>query len=73
VRVVAGKPLEVSEIDAKPFWWWLRPVRKPERVGEHSAVVCHCKYVRPFAARRSIVGISIRPPYGDHDAQPVSS
>jgi hypothetical protein len=45
----------------------LRPVRKTERVGEHKAVVCHCAYVSPFAARRSIVGISIRPPYGDLD------
>jgi hypothetical protein len=37
-----GKPSAVSEIEAKPFWWWLRPVRNVERVGEHSAVVCHC-------------------------------
>jgi hypothetical protein len=26
---------------ANPFWWWFLPVRKVERVGEHSAVVCH--------------------------------
>jgi hypothetical protein len=65
--------VEDSEIDAKPFEWWLRPVRNVERVGEHSAVVCHWLYVRPFAASRSIVGISMRPPYGDQAAQPVSS
>jgi hypothetical protein len=47
---------------AKPFWWWLRPVRKTERVGEHSAVVCHCVYVRPLSASRCIVGIWMRPP-----------
>src|SRR3954463_10483008 len=35
-----GKPVEVSEIEANPFWWWLRPVRKTERGGEHSAVGC---------------------------------
>jgi hypothetical protein len=28
-------------MEANPFWWWLRPVRNTERVGEHSAVVCH--------------------------------
>jgi len=44
-----------------------------ERVGEHTDVVCHCEYVSPSFARRSIVGIWIRPPYGDHAAQPVSS
>ena len=30
------------------------------------------RYVRPFAASRSIVGMLIRPPYGDHAAHPVS-
>jgi hypothetical protein len=58
---------------AKPFWWWLRPVRKTERVGEQSAVVCHWEYVNPLSASRWRVGISIRPPYGDHAARPVSS
>ena len=65
--------MDDSEIDAKPLEWWLRPVRNVERVGEHSAVVCHCEYVSPLAASRSIVGISIRPPYGDQAAWPVSS
>src|SRR5262245_40922177 len=60
-------------MEAKPFWWWLRPVRKHERVGEHSAVVCHCEYVRPLSASRCIVGMLMRPPYGDHAAWPVSS
>jgi hypothetical protein len=35
--------VEDSEIVAKPFWWWFRPVRKVDRVGEHSAMVCHCE------------------------------
>jgi hypothetical protein len=33
--------VEDSEMVANPLRWWLRPVRKVERVGEHSAVVCH--------------------------------
>ena len=60
-------------MQANPVWWWLRPVRKHERVGEHSAVVCHCVYVTPFSARRCIVGMRIRPPYGSQAARPVSS
>ena len=28
-------------MQAIPFWWWFRPVRKHERVGEQRAVVCH--------------------------------
>lgn len=57
-----GNPVDDSEIVAKPFRWWFRPVRNVERVGEQSAVVFHCEYVRPSAASLSIVGISIRPP-----------
>jgi hypothetical protein len=73
VGAVAREPVEDSEIEAKPLEWWLRPVRNVERVGEHSAVVCHCEYVSPLSARRCMVGISTRPPYGDQAAQPVSS
>ena len=36
-----GNPIEPSVIDAHRLTWWLRPVRNVERVGEHSAVVCH--------------------------------
>ena len=39
-----------SVMQAMPLRWWLRPVRKVERVGEHSAVVCHCEYIRPLSA-----------------------
>jgi hypothetical protein len=45
-----------------PFKVWLRPVMSVDRVGEQSATVCHCVYVRPFAANLSIVGMLIRPP-----------
>ena len=37
-----GNPLAPSVMEAMPFTWWLRPVRMVERVGEQSAVVCHC-------------------------------
>ncbi len=41
---------------------WLRPVSRHDRVGEHSAVVCHCVYRTPCAAIRSMFGVSIGPP-----------
>src|SRR5215831_12097184 len=44
-----------------------------ERVGEHSAHVCHCVYMRPLSASRCSVGMLMRPPYGDQAARPVSS
>jgi hypothetical protein len=36
-----GKPTAPSVMQAIPFEVWLRPVNRHERVGEHSAVVCH--------------------------------
>ena len=42
-----------SVIAAMPFKVWLRPVRSVDRVGEHSATVCHCVYVRPLLASLS--------------------
>ncbi len=68
-----GKPSAASVIEAQRFTWWLRPVRKVDRVGEQSAVVCHCVYMSPPSASRCSVGISMRPPNGDHAASPVSS
>ncbi len=41
--LLLGKPVALSAIVAKLFWWWLRPVKKHERVGPQSAVVCHCE------------------------------
>ena len=37
-----GNPLEPSVMQAMLLRVWLRPVRRQDRVGEHSAVVCHC-------------------------------
>jgi hypothetical protein len=36
-----GKPVAASVMQAIPLVVWLRPVNKHDRVGEHSAVVCH--------------------------------
>ena len=47
--------------------------RVVDRVGEQSAVACHCEYVTPLSASFWSVGMSMRPPKGDHDANPVSS
>src|SRR5262245_6361574 len=68
-----GKPSVASVIDAQRLTWWLRPVRNVDRVGEHSAVVCHCAYISPLSASFCNVGMLMRPPYGDHAASPVSS
>ena len=68
-----GYPFDPSVMQAMPFWWWLRPVRNVERVGEHSAVVCHCVYIRPLSASFCSVGMLMRPPNGDQAASPVSS
>jgi hypothetical protein len=35
-----------------------------ERLGEQSAVVCHCAYRKPLSASRCKVGMLIRPPKG---------
>ncbi len=37
-----GKPLEASVMQAMLLRVWFRPVSRQARVGEHSAVVCHC-------------------------------
>src|SRR5215470_2245958 len=68
-----GKPFEASVMEAERLTWWLRPVRNVDRVGEHSAVVCHCEYIRPLSASFCSVGILMRPPIGDQAASPVSS
>jgi hypothetical protein len=46
---------------------------KVERVGEQSAVVCHCEYINPRSASFCKVGMLMLPPYGDQAAWPVSS
>jgi hypothetical protein len=57
-----GKPVAASVMHAMPFVVWLRPVSRHDRVGEHSAVVCHWVYRRPASAIRSMFGVSISPP-----------
>ncbi len=37
-----GKPIAASVMQAMLLRVWLRPVSRHDRVGEHSAVVCHC-------------------------------
>ncbi len=41
VPLALGKPLAPSVMQAMLLRVWLRPVSRQERVGEHSAVVCH--------------------------------
>ena len=42
VPLAFGNPLAHSVMHAMLLRVWLRPVSRHERVGEHSAVVCHC-------------------------------
>ena len=42
VPLAFGNPTAASVIHAIELRVWLRPVNRQERVGEHSAVVCHC-------------------------------
>ena len=42
VPLAFGKPMAASVMQAMLLRVWLRPVSRQERVGEQSAVVCHC-------------------------------
>src|SRR5262245_51032652 len=68
-----GNPLVASAMHAMPFVVWLRPVSNEDRVGEHRAVVCQFVYVRPLAANRLMLGVSISPPQGSIAEKPTSS
>ncbi len=57
-----GKPIAASVMHAIELRVWLRPVSRHDRVGEHSAVVCHCVYRTPAATTRSMFGVSTGPP-----------
>ena len=61
VPLAFGNPTAASVMHAIELRVWLRPV-STDRVGEHSAVVCHCVYRIPPAAIRSMFGVSIGPP-----------
>jgi hypothetical protein len=56
-----------------PTEWWLRPVSRAWRDGEHSAVVWKRLYFRPLAASRSAVGVAHGPPNALDAPKPVSS
>ena len=62
VPLAFGNPIAASVMQAMLLRVWFRPVSRHERVGEHSAVVCHCVYRAPAAAIRSMFGVSIGPP-----------
>src|ERR1700686_4117670 len=57
----------------KPTEWWLRPVIKAARVGEHNAVEWNCVKRRPAFAMRSRLGVGIRPPKVLGAPKPTSS
>ncbi len=57
-----GNPMAPSVMQPMLLRVWLRPVSRHERVGEHSAVVCHCVYRKPFAATLSMFGTGTGPP-----------
>ena len=56
-----------------PTAWGLRPVSRHARVGEQSAVTWKRLYRSPFAASRSMFGVSIPEPKHPSCAKPVSS
>jgi hypothetical protein len=62
VPLAFGKPIAASVMQAIALRVWLRPVSRQDRVGEHSAVVCHCVNRTPPAAMRSMFGVSMTPP-----------
>ncbi len=57
-----GNPQAASVMHAIELRVCLRPVSRQERVGEHSAVVCHRVNRTPASATRSMFGVAIGPP-----------
>ena len=57
-----GNPVFQLLTPRMPTVWWLRPVSSDARVGEHSGVTWKFVYCRPFAARRSMFGVSMSEP-----------
>src|SRR4029453_17091876 len=57
----------------RPAEWSLRPVRRPCRVGEQSAVVWKRLYRRPPAASFSALGVAQGPPKALEQPNPASS
>ena len=61
-QVDIDKPTARSATRPMPLRWWLRPVSRHARVGEHSAVVWKLPRRTPPAARPSITGVSMSLP-----------
>ena len=57
-----GNPVLKLDTARMPTVWWLRPVMKLARVGEHRAVVWKLVYFRPPWANWSILGVSMVEP-----------
>ena len=68
-----SKPSSKLDNARIPTEWWLRPVSRQARVGEHRAVVWKFVYRRPPAASRSKFGVSMTEPKQLRWANPVSS
>src|SRR5437762_2198023 len=71
--VLPGKPVAVSMIEPVLQEWWLRPVSRAMRVGEHRAVVWKRLYFSPLLASFSQVGMWIGPPKALDWPKPMSS
>src|SRR3982750_1364927 len=71
--VLPGKAVAVSMIEPVLQLWWLRPVSRAMRVGEHRAQVWKRLYFSPLAASRSHVGMWIGPPKALDWPKPMSS
>src|SRR5277367_4948324 len=68
-----GADVGISVMPPMPTEWWLRPVRRACRVGEHSAGVTNRFIFNPAAASRSAVGVLHGPPKADDPPNPTSS
>lgn len=59
---MCGKPVFQFDTPRMPTAWWLRPVSRQARVGEHSAVVWNPVDRNPAAAKRSMAGVASSEP-----------
>ncbi len=68
-----GNPVATSMTRPMPLAWWLRPVRRHERVAEHTAVVWKFENRTPASPSASITGVSMSDPKHPSWAKPTSS
>src|SRR5262249_60163822 len=71
--VLPGNAVAVSMTEPVLQEWWLRPVSRAMRVGEHRAGVWKRLYLRPFRASFSQVGMWTGPPNGLDWPKPMAS